>query len=323
MAYTVQKMPAYQDVDGFRLTAMFSPDIFRAALQYQPRADDLFIVTYPKCGTTWMQNIVLLILNKGIPLTDFLQFQKATPFLEMTGPDSAKHMKRPGAIKTHLPFRLQPYSPEAKYIYVVRNPKDCCVSFYYHTKNSPGYHFQDGTFDDFFEIFIRGETDYGDYFDHLLSWYEHRNDPNVLFITFEEMKMDMRTAVLKIAKFLGIEYAENLENDDDLLKRVLVYSSFDYMRKSHEQSVNEFFHKGLDSITNDPNVPEGLKHVIKSLKNSEQSSGNIPNIIRKGIIGDWKNHFTEEQSQRMDDIFFEKTKGTEVRKLWEGLENEI
>lgn len=323
MSHIVQKKPDYQDVDGLRLVAMFSPDIFRAALQYQPRKDDLFIVTYPKCGTTWMQNVVLLILNKGIPLTDFLEFQKATPFLELMGPDSAKHMKRPGAIKTHLPFRLQPYSPEAKYIYVVRNPKDCCVSFYYHTKYSPGYNFQDGTFNDFFELFIRGETDYGDYFDHLLSWYEHRNDPNVLFITYEEMKMDMQTAVLKIAKFLGTQYAENLEKDKDFMKRVLNHSSFDYMRKANEHSVREYFQNGPDSILNDPNVPEGLKHVIENLKDSKKSFDNIPNMIRKGIIGDWKNHFTEEQTQRMDEIFFERTKGTDVWKLWEDLKNEI
>ncbi|KAG0443395.1 hypothetical protein HPB47_014967 [Ixodes persulcatus] len=99
-------------------------------------------------------------------------------------------MARPGAIKTHMPFQLQPYSKDTKYLYIARNPYDCCVSFFYHTKGLPRYNFADGTFDEFFEMFIEGKVDTGDYFDNLLSWYEHRNDPNVLFLTYEDLKKD-------------------------------------------------------------------------------------------------------------------------------------
>lgn len=42
-------------------------------------------------------------------------------------------------------------------------------------RNMTGHGF-DGTFDEFFELFISGNTDYGDYFDHLLGWYAHRWD---------------------------------------------------------------------------------------------------------------------------------------------------
>ncbi|GBN13530.1 hypothetical protein AVEN_160398-1, partial [Araneus ventricosus] len=83
---------------------------------------------------------------------------------------------------------------------------DCCVSFYHHTKNLPVYRFEDGEFDVFFELFINGEVEYGDYFDTTLSWWEHRNDPNVLFITYEEIKKDPKNSVLKISGFIGTEY---------------------------------------------------------------------------------------------------------------------
>ncbi|XP_076324581.1 sulfotransferase ssu-1-like [Tachypleus tridentatus] len=108
----------------------------------------------------------------------------------MTDPETVARMSRPGAIKTYLLFHLNPYSPKAKYIYVARNPKDTYVPFYYHTKMIQVYEFTDGTFDEFFNIFINGENDFGDDFDHLLSWYKHRNDPNVLFIIYEDMKID-------------------------------------------------------------------------------------------------------------------------------------
>ncbi|GBL76482.1 Sulfotransferase 1 family member D1 [Araneus ventricosus] len=130
-------------------------------------------------------------------------------------------MTRPGAIKTHLPYHLTPRSEEAKYIYVTRNPKDCCVSYYHHMKSIPGHGFN-GTFDQFFELFISGRIDYGDYFDHLLAWYKHRKDPNVLFMTYEEMKENPETAVLKMASFLDEEkFAKPLKDYPEKLSNVL------------------------------------------------------------------------------------------------------
>ncbi|GBO22360.1 hypothetical protein AVEN_221584-1 [Araneus ventricosus] len=81
-------------------------------------------------------------------------------------------MPRSGALKVHLPFNLTPWSDKAKYIYVTRNPKDCCVSYYHHMKNIPGHGFK-GTFDQFFELikWNSGKIDYEDYFDHCLRLF--------------------------------------------------------------------------------------------------------------------------------------------------------
>ncbi|KAH8028633.1 hypothetical protein HPB51_017851 [Rhipicephalus microplus] len=127
-----------------------------------------------------MQQIVYNILTDGNIPEDKTDAVLRLPFLEIQGADAAAHSLKPGAFKTHLPFWLNPYSPDAKYIYVARNPYDCCVSFYHHTKNFAVYHYEDGTFDDFLDKFVDGKVDFGDYFDHLLSWYGHRDDPNVL-----------------------------------------------------------------------------------------------------------------------------------------------
>ncbi|KAF8763471.1 Sulfotransferase 1C2 like protein [Argiope bruennichi] len=200
------KTPTYKEIDGLLISSIFSEESFRSAVAYKPRPGDLFIVTYPKCGTTWMQNLVACIFREGRPFTSGLEFFLETPFLELTGAEGAEKMKRPGSIKLHLPFHKTPWSPEAKYIFVARNPKDCCVSHYHHTKNNFAYLFSDGTFDDFFEAFIKGEVGFGDYFDTTLSWWEHRNDPNVIFVIYEELKKDTVNNVLKIAGFIGSEY---------------------------------------------------------------------------------------------------------------------
>ncbi|GFX99623.1 sulfotransferase family cytosolic 1B member 1 [Trichonephila clavipes] len=69
-------------VDGFQFPVHFPVEAFRSALQYKPRPDDVFIVTYPKSGTTWAQEILLLLFRQGEPLLSPIEFFRATPFLD-------------------------------------------------------------------------------------------------------------------------------------------------------------------------------------------------------------------------------------------------
>ncbi|KAH9375270.1 hypothetical protein HPB48_010838 [Haemaphysalis longicornis] len=66
---------AYRDVDGVRVHSFIHENLVRSALSYKPRADEVLVVTYPKCGTTWTQYLILSILSKGHPpstVRDFL-----------------------------------------------------------------------------------------------------------------------------------------------------------------------------------------------------------------------------------------------------------
>ncbi|KAH7972479.1 hypothetical protein HPB52_012473 [Rhipicephalus sanguineus] len=208
-----------QDVDGLWINKFFHEDIIRSALAYTPREDDLFLVTYPKCGTTWTQYIILSILTDGRPPKTVEDAELASPLMEMMGAEAAERMVRPGLLKTHLPFNLQPYSPQAKYIYVTRNPYDVCVSFYHHFKSMTAKKY-DASFERFCKLFIAGKLSCGDCFDFLLSWYEHRNDPNILFFTYEQMKKDADFWTLKIADFMGEEYGRKLREDPTLMNRI-------------------------------------------------------------------------------------------------------
>ncbi|KAH6926208.1 hypothetical protein HPB50_015820 [Hyalomma asiaticum] len=230
-----------QDLDGvarsrhvgsYVFCEHFPEEILRGALAYRHRPGEVCLVTYPKCGTTWMQHILYHVYTLGEPPPSVEHFFRSMPFLERHGVQAVSGLSFPGsAIKTHMLYDEDRICPEAKYIYVVRNPLDCCVSFYHHYKLYPIYRFERGTFDEFFELFLAGDVDGGDYFDHLLSWYPHRNDRNVFFIRYEDLKKDTKSWILALADFLGAEYGDALRSDPEALAKVLKAASVAEVRR--------------------------------------------------------------------------------------------
>lgn len=308
--------PHYQMMDGVRFPAMFSSDCFRQALAYKPKPEDVIIATYPKCGTTWMQNIALYIFRKGKELENHGDFFAMCPFIDALGSQGMEGMPRPGAFKTHLPYHHVPYSPEAKYIYILRNPKDCCTSMYYHTKMNVGLGYWEAKFDDFFELFMAGEVEYNDYFDHLASWYPHINDTNVFFTTYEAMKEETKSVVLKLAEFLGEDYIEAIRADKNVLSNILQFSSFEYMKRH----ISELYDSKLvpQEALEDPGMLEGIRHMVKYGRSLDPPDMEERlQFVRKGVVGDWKNHLSEEQSGRLSEKFLERTCGMdEIREMY-------
>ncbi|MGK7873342.1 MAG: sulfotransferase domain-containing protein [Xenococcaceae cyanobacterium] len=286
---TQQHRPSYIVHDnGFRMPKGFPAEGFTSGLSYKAQPGDIFIATYPKCGTTWTQHIVWLLQYDGKPLPVGKSMTVEIPHLEQVGKEVVAALPTPRVIKTHLPYHMTPYNADAKYIYVARNPFDCVVSFYHHTRGFvKHYDFAEGTFEEFFECFITGEVDFGDYFDNLLPWYKHKDDSNVLFLTYEDMKADTEVAVRKIAEFIGSEYSNKVKNVETLNK-VLYHSSFESMSKNQSRW-------------------------------SSKRPDNMPPFIRKGLVGDWRSSFSPEQVKRLTDKFATRTKGTGAETLWADL----
>lgn len=305
-----------RDVDGLWMHKFFHEDLIRSTLAYKPRPDDIFIVTYPKCGTTWTQYLILSILTDGHPPKNVVDFMLASPFMEMMGAEAADRMPRPGLLKTHLPFKFQPYSPQAKYIYVTRNPYDVCVSFYYHLKGMTPKTV-DVTFSKYCKLFIGGKISFGDYFDHLLSWYAHRNDPNVLFFTYEQLKKDTNFWTLKIADFMGDQYGKRLREDAVLLGKVIDASSLKNMQGIFNDQMRTLV---KDMLSLSPDKAIKSMEVYREMIAHEEPLHEDIGFVRKGVIGDWKSHFTNEQLEDMKAWITEKTKGSDVMNLWKDLD---
>ncbi|XP_064484604.1 sulfotransferase 1C2-like [Ornithodoros turicata] len=306
----------YRRIGCYVVSTHYPEEIIRSSLSYKARPEDVYIATYPKCGTTWMQHIIYHIFSNGVPAQDITEFTLKTPFLERVGAEEVLRRPCPSAIKTHTPFDPERFSKHAKYIYVARNPFDCCVSFYYHTRHFPVYQFENGTFDEFFEMFMKGEVDFGDYFDHLLSWYKYKDEENVLFLTYEDIKKDTRHWILKIADFLGNKYGENLREDPSVLDRILELTSVSKMKEA-ARNERQLQVKMLWDTPREK-LPRWAALTLRAsgYLSRKPMTGDF---VRKGVVGDWRNHFSEEQVDRMKQRIAEKTAGSDVMQLWKGM----
>ncbi|KAL1466624.1 hypothetical protein MTO96_026482 [Rhipicephalus appendiculatus] len=124
-------------------------------------------------------------------------------------------MRKPGPVKTHMAFRSSLYSKDAKYIYEAGNPYDYCVSSFYHTKDMAQYGFQAGTFDQFFNMLVRGEV--------------------------EQLKENTATWVLRIADFIGKQHGQKLRTDADLFGNVLTNTDVESVKERMNESMQNLF----------------------------------------------------------------------------------
>ena len=270
-------------VDGLLVPVFVRQETVDQLKNLQLYPDDVWVVSYPKSGTSWMQQIVRLIRNNGVQ--DDIVLSDAVPYPESHAiyPDvDVEKMARPRAFKSHMPYDLCPCGPPnttpCKYIYIMRNPKDVAVSQYFFNKRVP-YH-PDEDWGTFWKKFIEGEVYYGNYFDHLLSWWPHRDDKNVLFIKYEDMKKDLPAAVSQVASFIGADISS------DVIGKIADMTSFDKMKSDNTANYSWY---------------------------DQYKRKGAPDYLRRGIVGDWKNHLSQEQSAEMDAICAQRLGGTGLK----------
>jgi hypothetical protein len=235
---------------------------------FRPRPDDIFVVTYPRSGTTWTQMVLYQLTTDGG--MDFAHITQACPWFERalkTGQE-LDLMPGPRVFKSHLKYRQIPKGP-CKYIYIAREGKDVAVSYYHFYCSHMGYK---GTFDEFFARFLTGDVSYGSWLRHVEGWWAHRDDANVLFLHYEDLEHDLAASVRRIAGFCGLEVAP--ERFDLILDRC----SFAFM-KSHESQFDPLL---------------GMMWERGARSNSH---------LRKGQAGGWKNHLSREQEIQFERAF--------------------
>ncbi|KAF0307341.1 Sulfotransferase 1A4 [Amphibalanus amphitrite] len=188
----------------------------------------------------------------------------------------------PRFVKSHLPFSLN--NPRlldvCKVVYVARNPKDLCVSFYHHMRLIRFHDFL-GDFELFVDYFMKDLTMESPYIEHMIEAWNLRHHPNLCFLFYEDMKKDMKTEIRKVAKFLGKDFTDE---QVDMLAEHLHFDNF----------------KNNPWVNAEHLKPLGLMYTDRG------------NFIRKGKTGDWKNYFTPEMNEKFDKWVAEKLKGTDL-----------
>jgi aryl sulfotransferase len=193
--------------------------------RFTPRPDDVLVCTPAKCGTTWMQTIVTTLLfpnGAPAPVMELAPWLDARfrPVDELV--DRLERQAHRRQVKTHTPADGIPWYPECAYILVYRDGRDAFMSLYNHMRNmrphviaelalsapDDGIPVEAGTappLDDvhaFFDWWIESDSP----LEHLASFWPHRDETNVLFAHYDDMKADLAGQMQRVADFLEIDF---------------------------------------------------------------------------------------------------------------------
>jgi hypothetical protein len=205
---------------------------------YKPTGNDIFACVGFKSGTTWLLQIAVQIAHRGQAEFDNIHSvvawpDAAPPFQKRIIPlaDDSPVRRAPTGlriIKTHLQQHLVPRSSEARYLVMVRDPKDVIVS---------GYHFIRSLLlapliprvRHWVELSLSGDLPSGSWARHVASYWRVRNVPNVLFLTYEDLSADPAAVIEKIARFM------NVDLDPGQLGAVMRAATFEEMRRRNDR----------------------------------------------------------------------------------------
>jgi hypothetical protein len=187
----------------------------------KPRPTDIYIATYPKSGTTWMQQIVFQLITRG--RGEYQHILQVAPFLEelVMSPRVEPFldgMPEPRIFKTHLLHWVLNPPRDNRIIFVTRDAADTLVSRYQHWCLVTGMQLE-------FDRFVEQSVQADGWSKHLASWWTHRADKNVLHVRYADLLADREACLRRIAAFLGVPVA------DEDLPLLMEKTSFEYMKK--------------------------------------------------------------------------------------------
>ncbi|HEY1751709.1 MAG TPA: sulfotransferase domain-containing protein [Caulobacteraceae bacterium] len=266
---------------------------------YRPREGDVIVATYPKCGTTWTQRIVSLLIHQSpaprdimgeAPWIDSTLFGPVAPMLATL---EAQTQRR--SAKTHLPLDGFPVFAGVKVIHTVRDGRDACVSMHNHQlgirrenvlasllAEAPPELLASGppppTPEDPRAWFL-GWMDSAERYDPAerfaetpfcefeRTYWARRREPWLLHVHYADLKADLAGEIDRIAAFLEVE------TPPAVMARLVEAATFEAMQRD-----------------GDALLPQSGEHFDKGPER----------FLHKGTNGRWKDFLTGEDLARYD-----------------------
>lgn len=201
---------------------------------FTPRPTDVFVATYPKCGTTWVTQICHQIRAPGH--MDFEEIAQVCPWdilaFDCSQDLDADHVASPRVFKSHE--GANDIAKGAKYVHVCRDPDDALVSFWRFLPAWAAIPPGQISIEEFTEAVFGGVSHSGGIWDFYVAWWERRKDPNVLWVCYEDLISDLEAQIRRIARFMDVPL------DDGRLAVVKEKSSFAFMQE-HQRQFDEHF----------------------------------------------------------------------------------
>jgi hypothetical protein len=186
---------------------------------------DVFLVSYPRSGNTWLRFLLANALRPDPPAT-FATFGEVVP--DIYDETDAQLLRRPSprVLKSHEPY-------DARYrrvVYLVRHPADVAVSYYHYLikmrQIPPGYDFAR-----FVDSFVRGRLDdFGTWGDHVTRWLDARGDSGFVLLRYEDVLEAPAGALRAGLELVGVEV------DDDAVAQAVARSTAEELRRLERET---------------------------------------------------------------------------------------
>jgi hypothetical protein len=272
----------YRVLDDVIMPPYITPDRYELSRTIGTRPGDICFTGYPKSGSTWLSYILLLLTKNGeIPSDETLRsclHWVASSFTYPRSRDELEALPSPRIFKSHMPYQMaiggKPIENPCKYIYIARNPRDVCVSYFHFESDKSWAGNYDGPWEHWLKMFLDGQVQRGDWFDHVLSWWQHRDADNILFIRYEDLREDFEATVVRIARFLDYPLSQ------ELLARIREKTSFQAMKQDEFSNMHE-----IEELTE---------------------------FFRQGQVGSWKDLFTVAQNENFDAVYRKRLNGSDL-----------
>ncbi|KAJ4757445.1 Sulfotransferase [Rhynchospora pubera] len=269
--------------------------------RFKSRPTDIFLVSFPKSGTTWLKAMIFATLTRtSYPLDQHPLHShnphQCVPFIEREFATGCRQIieaiPSPRAMSSHLPFSVLPQTitdSDCRIVYVWRDPKDVLVSMWHFAEKIMGGADKIPTFEQLYDSLCQGVNGFGPIWNHVLGYWEEskRRPEKILFLKYENILQEPVKHAKQLAHFIGCPYSE-AEESQGVVEQIVELCSIQKLKNSDGNK------GGMSFAVSD-------QHISYSY------------LFRKGEAGDWKNYMTQEMAERLDTIIEEKFKGSGLK----------